>query len=44
MKYQVVETKVGYIVQNTQTYTVAAGPYSSKEQALATVNKLNTRK
>lgn len=43
MKYQVVSTKAGYIVQNVQTYSVVAGPYSSKDQALATVNKLNSK-
>ena len=41
MKYTVVQTKVGWIVQNIDTYVVVAGPYTSREQALGVVKKLS---
>lgn len=43
MKFQVVDTKVGWVVQNMQTYTIVAGPYGSKNLAQAVVKKLNSK-
>lgn len=40
MKYRTVNTAAGWIVQNTITYSVVAGPYSSENQAKGVVNKL----
>jgi len=40
MKLIIVNTKAGWIVQNTQTYVVVAGPYQFKPQAEAVVAKL----
>lgn len=41
MKYKVISTAAGYIVQNTVTYGVVAGPYSSEAQAKSVVHKLS---
>ena len=42
MKYRLVESKAGWVVQNTSTYSIVAGPYDSKTQASAVCFRLST--
>jgi cell division protein FtsN len=41
LSLMVVSTKAGYVVQNTTTYVVVAGPYQSREQAAIVLNNLS---
>ena len=44
MKYMLVYSKAGWIIQNTNTYAVVAGPYNNKTDAENALNKLNNKK
>jgi len=39
--YNIIQSKVGWIVQNSRTYLVVAGPYATKQQAENVVAKLS---
>lgn len=38
MKFIIVQTKVGYVVQNSKTYTVVAGPFDKIKAETVALN------